>query len=125
VGNDADVPLPGSSFQGIVKSGGNDFHGTYFAGGSTKGMVSNNVDDELRAKGVSSGDPLLYFRDVSGDLGGRLVRDKLWFYGAIRRQQAASGRTGYAKAPGPDGVYLTADDVIGDSVLGLPNETLK
>jgi hypothetical protein len=74
---------------------------------------------------VTSGDPLLYFRDVSGDLGGRIVRDKLWFYGALRRQKAASRRTGYAQAPGPDGVYLTADDVPGDSVLGLPNETLK
>jgi hypothetical protein len=104
VGMDADTPLPGASFLGIVKSGGNDFHGTYFAGGSTEKFVSDNIDDELRAQNVTSGDPLLYFRDVSGDLGGRIVRDKLWFYGALRRQKAASRRTGYA-APGPDGVY--------------------
>ena len=44
----------------------------------------------------------------TGDLGGRLIRDKLWFYAGLSRQDISAGLVGFAKAPGPDGVYLTS-----------------
>jgi hypothetical protein len=125
VGMDAETALPGTSYLGIVKSGGNAFHGNYFAGGSNDKMQSENIDDTLRSQGVTRGNALQYFWDVSADLGGRIVRDKVWFYGSLRRQRAVSDRLGYSKAPGPDGVYGTSDDEPGRGELTQPNGTLK
>ena len=39
-----------------------------------------------RIGGITSGNPLVKRYDVSGDFGGRIVRDKLWFYSAARKQ---------------------------------------
>ena len=45
-----------------------------------------NLDDELRALGVETGNELVKRYDVGGDLGGRIIRNKLWFYGAARQR---------------------------------------
>ena len=84
LGNQADSPTQGVQINAVVKSGGNDFHGSGFLGGGTGWMQADNVDDELRALGVTAGNPVDRRWDVSGDLGGRIIRDKLWFYGALR-----------------------------------------
>src|SRR5439155_22616572 len=46
---------------------------------------ADNLDDALRAQGINSGDKLHSRYSASSDLGGRIVRDKLWFYVASRR----------------------------------------
>jgi hypothetical protein len=68
---------------------------------------------------------LRHYYDVSGDLGGRLIRDRLWFYGAAVRQELVTGLLGFAKDPGADGVYLTSDDTQADTLTRLDNQTLK
>jgi len=127
LGAGADVGTPGVVFQGIVKSGGNEFHGRYFFAGHTDKLPlqSDNVTDALKAKGVTGGNSMIWYYDVSGDLGGRLIRNKLWFYGAVLRQQSKATLIGYSKAPGPDGRYGTADDEEGFNTNLVPNETLK
>ncbi len=40
----------------------------------------------MAAKGITAGNPILKRRDDSGELGGRLLRDKLWFYGSARER---------------------------------------
>ena len=50
------------------------------------------------------------YTDFSADLGGRIIRDKLWFYGGILDQRNKRTRIGYSKSAGPDGKYGTADD---------------
>src|SRR5262249_40002373 len=47
----------------------------------------------------------------SGDLGGRVIRDRLWFYVAGRYRTTDRTALGFVKEPGPDGVWATADDV--------------
>jgi hypothetical protein len=125
VGNDAEVALPGTNWVAIVKSGGNTFHGAYAATGETKRLQSNNIDDKLRAVGISDGNPLKRYWDFAGDLGGRIVRDRLWFYTAFRHQQRINNVLGFAKAPGPDRTYGTPDDEQGEFRLDLTNQTGK
>jgi hypothetical protein len=84
-GNDAEVSVPGISMVAVMKSGGNDFHGTYAAAFESPTLQSSNLDDSLRAQGLTATSPLKSFYDVSADLGGRLLKDKLWFYGAGRQ----------------------------------------
>ncbi|MBI2187067.1 MAG: TonB-dependent receptor [Acidobacteria bacterium] len=86
VGNTAESPTRGIQINAIVKSGGNDFHGGAYWGQTNDRLQSSNIDDALRARRVSVGNPIDLRRDVSADLGGRIVRDKLWFYYAARRR---------------------------------------
>jgi Carboxypeptidase regulatory-like domain len=109
-GNDAEVSVPGISMVGVLKSGGNQFHGAYNVGFQSPELQSNNLDQTLMAQGLSSTAPLKSFSDLAGDLGGRVIRDKLWFYVARSRQQKTSGIVGFASGLGADGKYLTTDD---------------
>jgi len=86
---DAEQPTRGVQITAVVKSGGNDFHGSGLWSGASKRLESTNVDAALEAIGITSGDRLDAQYDVTGDLGGRLIRDKLWFYSAARQRRAA------------------------------------
>lgn len=124
-GNDAEVSVPGVNFVGVVKSGSNEFHGSYLGAWQGPQLQSGNLNDELRAQGLDETEPLKYYFDLAGDLGGRLIQDKLWFYGALARQKRVSNVLGFAANPGPDGVYLTPDDVPADYESSLDSAALK
>jgi hypothetical protein len=98
--NDAESAVPGVMFNAIVKSGGNDFHGTYSGSYESPRFQSNNVDATLVAEGITQGNPLVKRYDMSGDLGGKIVTNKLWFYGAARKQLNNNNVIGCLK---PDG----------------------
>lgn len=84
--SDAEAATRGVQLIGVVKSGGNDFHGTALTSLTGHSLQSDNIDDGLAAQGIATGDKLLQRSDYSADLGGRVIRDKLWFYAATRRQ---------------------------------------
>src|SRR5581483_7961058 len=86
VGSDADVPNRGIYLDLRVKSGGNDFHGDGYWALTNHHLQSDNIDSALAAQGIKSGNPVENRDDYSGDLGGRIVRDKLWFYYGTRRR---------------------------------------
>lgn len=124
-GNDAEVSVPGVNFVGVVKSGSNTFHGSFLSAYQGPRLQSSNIDDGLRAQGLTQAEPLRYYYDVAGDLGGRIIHDKLWFYGAFARQQRVSRVLGFAADPGPDGAFLTPDDTPADSESSLDSGALK
>jgi hypothetical protein len=124
-GNDAEVSVPGISMVAIMKSGGNTFHGAYQASVESPKFQGDNLSDGLRAQGLTATAPLKNFYDVSADLGGRIIRDRLWFYGAYGKQAKKEGVLGFAASPGPDGKYLTADDVLANSETSLSQISAK
>src|SRR5207249_2450228 len=87
-GSNADAGTHGVQLNVILKSGGNDFHGSGIYAQTSGGMVSNNVDDALRAQGITAGNPVRNRWDASADLGGRVAPNRLWFYysGRVRGQ---------------------------------------
>jgi hypothetical protein len=109
-GNDAEVSTPGVSMIAIMKSGGNTFHGSYRGSWQPGELQASNLNDSLRAQGIGTPPKLKTFYDFAGDLGGRLIRDKLWFYGGYAKQTKSEGLAGFAADPGPDGRYLTGDE---------------
>lgn len=126
VGNSAEVALPGGAWNAIVKSGGNDFSGRYTLSGQHSTLQSSNVTSELLDRGVDpTGDEMRYYTDVSADLGGRIIRDKLWFYGALHDQRSEKNLIGFSKEPGADGVFFTDDDVRGYDKTIVENQTIK
>src|SRR6267142_1599347 len=73
----------GGIFNVITKSGGNEFHGDIFGYGTTKGLVRSVKNFSFTgssANGFSE-------TDIGGDIGGPIVKDKLWFFGAFNPQR--------------------------------------
>lgn len=69
----------------VHKSGSNRFSGMFATYFSNDALQGSNVDDELRARGVTgSGANLDYLRDFSANLGGPIVEDAIWFFLAGR-----------------------------------------
>ena len=122
-GNGAEVKEAGAMINMVTKSGGNDFHGRFSE--SYMRQPSQNISPALEARGLKVGTSLQYFNDASADLGGRIVRDKLWFYGSYRDRRNQTTRPGLVLDPGPDGSYLTGDEPAALPTSTLVNPTIK
>jgi hypothetical protein len=86
VGNDAEMPTRGIRLITVVKSGGNQLHGSGMYARVPTRLQSNNLTDELIAQGVEHGAPLKVRYDMSFEAGGKIVENKLWWFGAVRRR---------------------------------------
>lgn len=87
IASEADVPTKGLYLNAVVKSGGNSFHGNLFGSVERPSFQGRNIDDELQRQGVRGGNRLRYRWDSSGDLGGPMLKDRVWFYGAFRSRR--------------------------------------
>ncbi len=105
MGADAEMAVPGTQFMGILKSGGDTFHGSGMFSWETPKLQADNVTDDLRARGVSDGNPLKSYHDSNVDLGGPVLKRRLWFYGSYRHQRVRQGVLGYYTEPGKAGEY--------------------
>lgn len=108
IGNDAEMPNRGVSITAVVRSGGNQFHGSGYYGRMFPKLQANNITPELSAQGIKSPPKLERRYDTNADLGGRFVPDKLWFYASTRRRIDVSQGTGSYK---PDGTPATNDEL--------------
>ena len=76
----------GTTINLIPRTGGNRYAGNFFTGYSSGGFYGKN--NESRPSGFQN--RLDYEYDVNGSYGGPIVRDRLWFYGSMRRQERSS-----------------------------------
>jgi hypothetical protein len=73
----------GGIFNVITKSGGNDFHGDLFGYFTTKGLVRETKVFPFTGSAPNGFSEI----DAGGDIGGPIIRDKLWFFGAFNPQR--------------------------------------
>lgn len=78
----AESELGGVRVNVIPKDGGNTFRGNLAANFSTGELQSDNYSDDLRDRGLRAPNSVKRLWNVAPGLGGPLMRDKLWFYGA-------------------------------------------
>jgi Carboxypeptidase regulatory-like domain/TonB dependent receptor-like, beta-barrel len=79
----AEAQSPGATLSFVIKSGGNKFSGMYLFAHQDGAFQGDNVTPELISQGyVPSSNKFTRYNDISLDLGGPIIRDKLWFYGA-------------------------------------------
>src|SRR5439155_8018075 len=74
----------GPSINLVARSGGNQFCGSGSSSTSGDWATSNNVDDRLRGLGITQPPTLRKNWDVSGSIGGPILRNRLWFFGNVR-----------------------------------------
>ncbi|OFW49102.1 MAG: hypothetical protein A3G77_10065 [Acidobacteria bacterium RIFCSPLOWO2_12_FULL_68_19] len=94
----ADRDTGGIQLNMIPRDGGNTYSGILQLAYSGPDLQSNNIGDELIARGLSGSTrglaSIKKFYDVSGGVGGPIRQDRLWFFGGARRsvtQQYAAG----------------------------------
>jgi hypothetical protein len=63
----------------VPKDGGNTLSGAARVDFSTKGMQSNNLNDELRTRGATTPGDIRDRHDYNGAFGGPIAKNKLWF----------------------------------------------
>ena len=68
----------------IPRDGGNTFSGTVFFSGANGAMQGSNYTEALKAAGLRSPQELKKVYDFNPMGGGRIIRDKLWFYLSYR-----------------------------------------
>jgi hypothetical protein len=125
MGNDAEMSVPGTMFVGVLKSGGDSFHGSGMYAWESKDLQRSNLTDAMKARGVTAGNSLQHYHDANVDLGGPIFKQRLWFYSSFRHQKIRQGVVGYIAEAGSDGTYGTADDVPGYYRVTLTNTTVK
>jgi hypothetical protein len=75
----------GLVFNAIPREGSNDFSGQFNFSGSNDSLQGSNYTQALKDAGLRAPFELINVYDVSGMGGGRILRDKLWFYATYRQ----------------------------------------
>jgi hypothetical protein len=78
----------GTTLNVIPRDGGNTFSGTLFMSGANGSMQGSNYTQALRDAGLRSPQELRKVFEFNPMGGGRLIRDKLWFYLTYREVTA-------------------------------------
>ena len=108
----AEMPWPGVQSMFIAKSGGNQYHGTWYSDYENKAIQSFNVDASQVARGAQGSPkgvtPVLgpgdlnrttSYHDINTDVGGFLKKDKVWWYGSFRNQNVAAQYANFPVEP--------------------------
>lgn len=125
----ADVGPSGVYMNMVTKDGSNQIHGTIFANGAGAGMQSNNVDAALGAMlrknivgsqqsnpNLQLGNPTTINYDYNAQVGGPLLRDKLWYFGSFRWWKVNNIVSG---AFNPDNSAAINDNLIANEMVKL------
>src|SRR6185436_13154051 len=84
-GGTAENQAAGVSVNMIPRTGGNTFAYEFLSTYANSNFQGKNIDDELRARGFNpAAGGLDKLWDLNGNVGGPLMRDKLWFFGSLR-----------------------------------------
>ena len=100
-GGDVSVQSSGLAINLVTKSGSNVFKGTFNGTFENDKMQSQNVTQELfdaGANGFLSGNPLKKISTYSIEAGGPIKRDRLWYWGAVDRQDINVGVSNFFDA---------------------------
>ena len=80
-GQDVTMNTPGAAVISSIKSGGNQVRGLLNVTYEPTSWIANNIDADATARGFT-GVPNNKFWEFHPDIGGPIVRDRLWFFGA-------------------------------------------
>jgi hypothetical protein len=76
----------GPTMNVVPRSGGNLFHGSFYANGAGGAMEGSNFTQAHRDAGLRAPNQLDKIWDVNANYGGPIRRDRLWFYTSARHQ---------------------------------------
>jgi hypothetical protein len=78
----------------VPRGGGNDFRGQAFFNNAGDWSRGSNLDDRLRSVGITTPPGIIGSYDSSGSFGGPIKRDRVWFFGSVRKLDTTSSVEG-------------------------------
>jgi hypothetical protein len=97
----------------VTKSGGNEFHGSVFGNWTPGALRGGRPDIETEASTFSGQTRLWNSGDFGAELGGPILKDRLWFYAgfspSLSRERTSRTINQFRFAKNPSGVYLATD----------------
>jgi hypothetical protein len=118
-GAGADVSAGGVRQNMVPNIGGNQFHGSFAGVGSRHTWQATAITPDLVARGLTIGNSLDGAYDFETGLGGKLVQDKLWWFGAARR---ISANTAIADTFYSDGSQGVSDQYVMNGSMRLTGQ---
>jgi hypothetical protein len=100
----------------VPRAGGNTFRGQAFLNNAGEWSKGSNLDDELRAIGITDPPGIINSYDASVSYGGPIKHDRLWFFGSYRKLDTSStveGIVSNANAFNPSAWRWAPDDSLG------------
>ncbi|HEX6323544.1 MAG TPA: hypothetical protein VFZ36_07455, partial [Vicinamibacterales bacterium] len=104
-GGDVSIQSSGLSINLITKSGSNVFKGSVVGTFENDKMQAQNVTQGLFDRGTGgflSGAPIKRISNVSGEFGGPIIRNRLWFWGSADHQDINAGVLNFFDASAGD-----------------------
>ena len=86
-GSDVTSQTPGVQLNLVTKRGTNDIHGSARVLLAQNEWQSSNLPDEAAAQGFQGGNRIDEVQDYGVEVGGPIIRDRLWLWGAYGRNQ--------------------------------------
>ncbi len=85
-GHGADMGQPGVQTQMMIKSGGNEFHGSLYGDFQNSSLQATNITEEQIDRGARDKEVnrMEVYYDFNADAGGYVKKDALWWYGSYR-----------------------------------------
>ncbi|MEP7304673.1 MAG: carboxypeptidase regulatory-like domain-containing protein [Acidobacteriota bacterium] len=110
----------------IPRDGGNTFKGLFIGSFANHDLQSNNLNDDLKATGLTSVTTLNRTYDADPAWGGPIKKDRLWFWGSVRAQASEQSVAGIYYNLTPTGHAYTPDtNRPADSIERNQNESLR
>src|SRR5688572_20073772 len=111
-GGDVSVQSSGLSINLVTKSGSNVFKGSAVGTFQNDKMQGNNVTEEQFVRGTSgflSGAPIKKIYNISGEYGGPIIKNRLWWWAAADKQYINAGVVNFFNRAGGDDCVTYAD----------------
>jgi hypothetical protein len=94
----------------VTKSGTDRFKGNARFLVTDSALQDDNITPELKAQGAGAGAPIQNIKDYGFDVGGPIVKSKLWYWGSYGTQDIKVGVIGfYKKTPECTGLNTRTD----------------
>ncbi len=90
-GADVTMQSPGVGINLVTKSGTDKFKGSARYYYTDDKYQSTNINDTLRRQGATSGNPIQNIKDWGGEMGGPIVKGKVWAWGSYGTQDIKVG----------------------------------
>jgi len=94
-GADASQQTGGVGINFVTRSGTDRFRGSGRFYVTDDKFEATNVSDDLRRAGAGSGAPIQNIKDFGFEVGGPIVKSKLWYWGSYSKQDIKAGIVGF------------------------------
>ncbi len=105
----------------VTKSGSDRFRGSSRYYVTDENFESQNINDDLRKQGATSGNPIQNIKDYGVEAGGPIKRGRAWVWGSFGKQFVDVGVVGFYKPTPECQAFKTASVALAAPIIDVNN----